>query len=180
MSSCLCHSRLKSLVSPAQRPPCPPQMPSVINRVKVAPPAVVCTCILESLAQATNAIQHQAPDQVVLHGPAVGEGGTAEQGVFLGRGYGLCIPGPQFLPPAGSSRQWRKPPSLPPTCSLSAVRGLRRLQWETPWLLTLGLPVSLTPQSQCLQGPLQRRGAEVQRPRPLGTVPGLTWLRRHR
>lgn len=31
--------------------------------------AVVCPCILESLAQATNAVQHQAPDQVVLHGP---------------------------------------------------------------------------------------------------------------
>lgn len=44
--------------------------------------AVVGPCLLESLAQAADAVQHQTPDQVVLHGP---EGGGQSVGMEQGR-----------------------------------------------------------------------------------------------
>ena len=51
--------------------------------------AVACTCFLKPLAQAADTVQHQAPNQVVLHGPrARGTGKQMEQvgGACSGRG----------------------------------------------------------------------------------------------
>lgn len=42
--------------------------------------AVVGACVPEPPAQAANAVQHQAPDQVVLQGPVGGRGGRAGTG----------------------------------------------------------------------------------------------------
>ena len=51
--------------------------------------AVACTRFLKPLAQAADAVQHQAPNQVVLHGPRIGGTGKwMEQvgGACPGRG----------------------------------------------------------------------------------------------
>lgn len=50
--------------------------------------AVVGPCFLESLAQAADAVQHQTPDQVVLHGPEVWD-----RGVGMEQGRAMCPEG---------------------------------------------------------------------------------------
>lgn len=71
----------------------------------VAHLAVAGTGVLESLAQAADTVQHQAPDQVILHGPEQGQRaeGSAGTGVLdlPRRGCVLWALGQQVLPEQG-------------------------------------------------------------------------------
>lgn len=89
----------------------------------------VAACFAKPLAQAAGAVQHQAPNQVVLHGPRVG--GTEKR---MGTG-GWCLPrkrmrfpalGQQAPHQAESSGWLRKHPRRPPHTSCLPLDASRR------------------------------------------------------
>lgn len=138
--------------------------------------AVVGACVPEPPAQAADAVQHQAPDQVVLHGPvgrSVGRVGTGE--CRLPReGPRLVGPRPEVLSQAGSSGWWGKSAGQPPRYSASAPDARDAPKEGLYWPLTCISPWPLP-------GRGRRWGGGTAGARTLpATFPGLTWLSRGR
>lgn len=106
--------------------------------------AVVGACVPEPPAQAANAVQHQAPDQVVLQGPVGG------RGAGRGQASAVCSPSREVRVVGKTSRT--APPTHPGTVGTVRLppdaRGASEERLQGP-LANMRFSMSFGPRSRC-------------------------------